>query len=79
VCGCFGGRGRPAWQLLTRNAALGALAASAALGTADASTVRLPGAPGPGELLPMILAIGGLAVAAIALARTAWWLGRGRA
>ena len=78
ACGCFGGRGeRPAWQLLTRNAVLAVLAATAALGTTDAAVV-VPGAPAPDEILPMVLALGGLAIAAIAVARATWWLRKGR-
>ncbi len=80
ACGCFGGRReRPAPQLLARNAAVGALAATGALVTANAMVLRWPGAPGTGEVVPMVLALAGLAVAASAAVSASVWLSRGRA
>jgi Methylamine utilisation protein MauE len=68
-CGCFGGRDAVSPQtLLLRNAALAALAVVVASARAGGSGAALPGAPGPGETVPMVLAIGGLAMAGF----TAW-------
>ena len=76
-CGCFGGRApiAPA-ALLVRNAALAALALVVALRRPPDAVLSWPGWPTTDELLPMVLAIVGFAVAGC----TAWagttWLGR---
>ena len=76
-CGCFGGRAAIApGALLLRNAALAALALVVALRPPPEAVLSWPGWPAAGELLPMVLAIVGLAVAGC----TAWaairWLGK---
>jgi len=79
-CGCFGGREpvRPS-ALLLRNAVLAGAAIVAVLRPAPRPLLSWPAWPGPGEMLPMLLSVCGLAVAGA----TAWaairWLGRGAA
>ena len=77
-CGCFGGRepvAPPA--LLLRNAGLAGVALVVTLRAAPQPLLSWPAWPGPGEVLPMVLVVAGLGVAAF----TAWtgvrWLGRG--
>ena len=77
-CGCFGGREAvPPGTLLLRNAALAGLAALVFVRSKGGAVVSWPGMPGPGEILPMVLATTGVGVAGF----TAWtairWLGRG--
>jgi len=80
ACGCFGGLAeRPAWALLLRIGVLGLLAGVSAAAGADVPVLSWPGAPGPGETLPMVLASTGLAVAGFVAWRGRMWLGRGRA
>ncbi|MET0799782.1 MAG: MauE/DoxX family redox-associated membrane protein [Actinomycetota bacterium] len=75
-CDCFGGRDAVSLPtLLLRNAALAALAVVIA-GRSGVSGAMLPGAPGPGESVPMVLAIGGLAMAGFTAWTTIRWLGR---
>ncbi len=76
-CGCFGGRepvAPPA--LLLRNAGLAAVAIVVALRPALEPRLSWPASPVHGDLLPMVLALAGLAVAGF----TAWgairWLSR---
>ena len=75
-CGCFGGREAVSPRaLLVRNGALGALAVMVLVRSGSEGSLSWPGMPGPGELLPMVLAIAGVGVAGF----TAWmairWLG----
>jgi hypothetical protein len=75
-CGCFGGRRVVDVRVaLLRNLGVGAVAALAA----TAPTVprfTWPGVPAPGEILPMMLASVGAAVAGWTAWRAAVWLGR---
>ena len=79
-CGCFGGRRAVDVRVaLLRNAGVGALAALAATAP-TAPRFTLPGVPASGEILPMMLASVGMAVAGWTAWRGAVWLGRsGRA
>lgn len=80
ACGCFGGRvERPAWALLLRVGVLGVLAGLTAAWAPDTPVLSWPGSPGPGEILPMVLAGAGLGVAGFAAWQGSTWLGRGRA
>jgi hypothetical protein len=77
-CGCFGGRAAiTPGALLVRNTALAALALVVALRPPPEAVLAWPGWPAADEVLPMVLAIVGLAVAGC----TAWaairWLGKG--
>jgi hypothetical protein len=77
-CGCFGGvTARDFRLLLVRNALL-AGAAAASFGAPASPLLRWPGPPGDRELLPLALAVTGLAVAGVTSWRTATWLTRGR-
>lgn len=77
-CGCFGGRDAiDVGALLARNAGLGALAVVGVGRATDAPVLVWPGAPGPGEVLPMLLASIGLIVAVFA-AWSAWMSLRSR-
>ncbi|HEY7476859.1 MAG TPA: MauE/DoxX family redox-associated membrane protein [Actinomycetota bacterium] len=79
-CGCFGGRvERGTGWLLARDAGLAALAVVGVAAGVDEPLLRWPGAPGPGEILPMVLATVGIAVGAFAAWQAAVWLGKGRA
>jgi hypothetical protein len=78
-CGCFGGRSTiDAGRLWTRNAALAAVALLVVAFGADAPAVEWPGRPGPGEALPMVLAIVGVAVTGWTAWRASTWLGGDR-
>ena len=74
-CGCFGGRDAVnAGVLLARNLGFGVLAVVGVAGATDDAITSWPGAPGPGEVLPMMLASIGMLTAA-AVAWSAWtWL-----
>ncbi len=74
-CGCFGGRDAvDVGALLARNLGLGALAVAGIVGASDDAVLAWPGAPGPGEVLPMVLSSVGI-VASAALGWSAWaWL-----
>ncbi len=77
-CGCFGGRepvSPPA--LLLRNLALAATAVVVALRPPPEPTFAWPGWPAPNEYLPVVLVIGGLAVAIVTSWTAIRWLGRG--
>ena len=78
-CGCFGGRTTvPTSVQLGRNAALATAAAIAIVGADDAALVRWPGFPAGSDLVPAVLATGGLAVAVFAAWRSTTWLASGR-
>jgi methylamine utilization protein MauE len=73
-CGCFGGREAVAPQaLLLRNAGLAAVAIVVALRQPPQPRLTWSVSPGPGDTLPMVLAVVGLAVAGF----TAWGTTRG--
>jgi hypothetical protein len=77
ACGCFGGTGSRDYRaLLLRNGLL-ALAAVATARSPASPPAGWPGAPGPGELLPLTLAVLALGVAVLTAWRTTVWLGRG--
>lgn len=62
-CGCFGGRRSRDWRgLLGRNLALLVVTVATAIAR-SAPRVSLPGAPDGTDLVPAVLAVGGLAVA----------------
>jgi len=76
-CGCFGGRSAmDAGTMLARNAGFAVVGVAGFVGAQDVALVRWPGAPGPGEILPMVLASGGVLVAGFAAWQAAVWLGR---
>lgn len=76
-CGCFGGRSAvDAGTLLARNAGLAVVGLAGVVGAHDLPLVRWPGAPGQGEILPMVLASVGVLVAGFAAWQAALWLGR---
>ena len=78
-CGCFGGRSTiDIGRLWLRNAALAAVAILLVIFGADVPTIAWPARPGPGESLPMVLAITGLAVAGWTAWRASVWLGGDR-
>jgi hypothetical protein len=78
-CGCFGGRSTVASSTLwARNAVLAALAVIVLTLGADASAIDWPGRPGQSEVLPMMLAIVGVAVAGLTAWRANVWLSGGR-
>jgi len=77
-CGCFGGREPVAPSaLMLRNAGLAAVALVVTLRAAPQPLLSWPAWPGTGDVLPMVLVVTGLGVAAF----TAWtahrWLSRG--
>jgi hypothetical protein len=75
-CGCFGGRRSVDIRLaLLRNVGLAGLGWAATLAP-RAPGIEWPGAPAPGELLPMVLASVGVLVSAWTVWRAAAWLGR---
>jgi len=75
-CGCFGGRRSQDVRLaLLRNAGL-ASAALVATMVPNAPRWAWPGFPAPSEILPMVLACMGLALAVWTAWRAATWLGR---
>ena len=79
-CGCFGRRGeRGTGSQLARNGGLAAVALVGLFGASNEPIMRWPGAPGTGEVLPMVLATAGIAVAVFAAWQAAVWLGKGRA
>jgi hypothetical protein len=76
-CGCFGGRDAiDVGAVLARNAGFAVLGVVALVGAEDAPVLRWPGAPGPGEILPMMLASAGSVVAVFAAWQARVWLGR---
>jgi hypothetical protein len=78
ACGCFGRvREVAVANLLARNAALGALASLVVVTGGPLGVARWPGAPGHGEILPIVLATAGALVAVFAAWRSAAWLARG--
>jgi hypothetical protein len=79
ACGCFGERTTaPVSMQLARNVCLSALAAIALTMTADAPVLEWPGVPQGGDVVPAVLAVGGLTVALFAAWRSTAWLARGR-
>jgi hypothetical protein len=78
-CGCFGGRSSIAsGTLWARNAFLAGLAVVVMAFGTDAPVLDWPGRPGPGEVLPMLLATVGLAVAGLTAWRANAWLSGSR-
>jgi hypothetical protein len=78
-CGCFGGRSTIAsGTLWARNASLSGLAVVVMAFGTDAPVLDWPGRPGPGEVLPMLLATVGLAVAGLTVWRANAWLSGSR-
>jgi hypothetical protein len=78
-CGCFGGRSTVASSTLwARNALLATLAVIVMTLGADTPAIDWPGRPGPGEALPMMLAIVGVVVAGLTAWRANVWLSGGR-
>ena len=76
-CGCFGGRRTiPASTQLARNAGLALLGGVAVLSATDAPVVGWPGVPSEADLVPAVLAAGGLLVAGWTAWRSIVWLGR---
>jgi hypothetical protein len=77
-CGCFGERRMiRVSTALARNAICAAVAALVVAAGRDAPIVGWPGPPRAGEVLPMLLATMGLAVAALTVWRASVWLSRG--
>jgi hypothetical protein len=73
-CGCFGGRRSVDVRLaLIRNAGLGGAAIAAAT---SPNTPWLPRAPEPADILPMVLAWGGVVAGVWLVWRARTWLGR---
>jgi hypothetical protein len=77
-CGCFGGTAARDFRLLLARNAVLAAAAAASIAAPASPLLRWPGPPGQGEVLPLVLAATGLAVASFTSWRTVTWLGRGR-
>lgn len=78
-CGCFGGRRSiDVRVMLGRNAGFSALAAIALAGAESSRATVWPGAPGPGDVLPMVLASGGVLIAGFAAWQAGRWLGGDR-
>lgn len=76
-CGCFGGRRSiPASTQLARNAGLALLGGVALVSGVDVPLVRWPGVPVGSDLVPAVLAAGGLLVAGWTAWRSIVWLGR---
>ncbi len=76
-CGCFGGRETVALGSASlRNAAIGALAVFVWASATNNVSVAWPSVR-EGDVLPMLLSFGAVAVAALAIWRASVWLGRG--
>lgn len=75
-CGCFGGRRSVDLRIaLLRNATIAGIAAVAAMAPSSSRLVW-PGLPGPGEILPMVLASVGMAVAGLTVWRACVWMAK---
>ncbi len=78
-CGCFGGRSTiDIRSAVGRNASIGVLAVLVVVAGHDWEATSWPGAPAPGELLPMLLASIGTLVGVLTVWRASVWLTRGR-
>jgi hypothetical protein len=74
-CGCFGRRSVDVRAVLARNLALGVVAIAALRSAGPDPAVSLPSGT---EVVPAVLAVGALLVAAATAWRTGVWFSRGR-